>query len=178
MKGCRALTQIEIEMVRDVLDLRGKCLFILGIKTGFRISELLSIDIEDVNGGVVRLRKQNTKGKVEGRTVPIHDEAQQWLDAYIGSRKTGPVFITKSGRRWARNEAHVTLKNAYDKAKVIGGNLATHSMRKSFCKNFFEACNRDLLLTQVAMRHKSPSSTISYLSVDQDKVDEIMRKLK
>lgn len=178
MKGCRALTQTEIERVRDTLDLRGKCLFVLGIRTGFRISELLSLDIEDVKGGVVNLKKRNTKGKTEGRAVPIHQEAQQWLDAYIGPRVTGPIFVTKSGKRWARNEAHVTLKNAYNKAKVIGGNLATHSMRKSFCKNFFESCNRDLLLTQVAMRHKSPSSTISYLSIDQDKVDEIMRRLK
>jgi integrase len=52
MNGCRPLTDAEVELVRKTFAgryaARDRCLFILGIETGFRISELLSVRLGDV----------------------------------------------------------------------------------------------------------------------------------
>ena len=49
MKGCRPLTDPEILAVKDgFVRTRDKALFILGLKTGLRISELLSLKVGDV----------------------------------------------------------------------------------------------------------------------------------
>ena len=52
MKGCRALTADEVARVskvfRGTYTGRDRALFILGIKTGFQISELLSLQVGDV----------------------------------------------------------------------------------------------------------------------------------
>ena len=49
MAGCRPLSEYEIYQVLSVLkNKRNKLLFILGIRTGFRISELLSLTVKDV----------------------------------------------------------------------------------------------------------------------------------
>src|SRR5687767_8066268 len=52
MKGCRALTEAEVALVQrsfgGTYAARDKALFLLGVKSGFRISELLSLRVADV----------------------------------------------------------------------------------------------------------------------------------
>ena len=78
MKGCRPLTDAEVAIVAQSFGgtyaTRDRALFVLGIKTGFRISELLSLTIGDVyqHGQVVArvtVKRAHMKRKVEGRTL-------------------------------------------------------------------------------------------------------------
>ena len=79
MKGCRPLTDPEIALVSRSFGgthaLRDRSWFILGLKTGFRIAELLSLRVGDVwqYGRVVDqliVRRAHMKQQREGRTVP------------------------------------------------------------------------------------------------------------
>jgi integrase len=53
MKGCRPLTDEEVVLVQQsfggIYAARDKALFLLGVKSGFRISELLSLQVGDVS---------------------------------------------------------------------------------------------------------------------------------
>ena len=78
MKGCRPLTDREVlgilRVLRGRYAARDRALVLLGIKSGFRISELLSLRLGDVvqHGDVVKrvtVRRRNMKGKISGRTV-------------------------------------------------------------------------------------------------------------
>jgi integrase len=54
MKGCRPLTEAEVALVRQSFGgryaRRDRALFLLGVKSGFRISELLALRVGDVGG--------------------------------------------------------------------------------------------------------------------------------
>ena len=186
MKGCRSLSDEEVVEIIGVLkSKRDVMLFTMGIKSGLRISELLSLTIKDVMehgkvGTKVTVKKCNTKGKQESKTLPLTESVRTAIQAYLdeikvydlndplfkgGNKKEGPY------KAISRIQAHRILKDAFNKLKLTG-NLATHSCRKTYAKNIHKALGNDLLKTQKAMCHKSLSSTVQYLDVSQEEVED------
>lgn len=193
MKGCRPLTDDEVRSVWTLLGkgtnpLRDRALFLLGLRSGFRISELLSLRILDVYaeghfGDRVSVARKHMKKKMEGRTVVLHPEAkaalEQWVHELLAQGHCGETFIFKSrkGRNQAmdRRTAWGLLKNAYRQAGLTG-KLGTHTMRKTFAKRVHEKLGRDILKTKKAMGHKDINSTVSYLSFAEEEIDDAILK--
>jgi len=190
MKGCRPLTDAEIKtclasLAGNTHSMRDRALFLLGIRSGFRISELLSLRIEDVyqNGNYadrVTVAKRNMKKKRESRTVPIHPEAMSALKPLIDSIgiENPKAFLfqsQKGGKRLHRGTAWHLLKKAYI-ACGMTGKVACHSMRKTFAKRVYEKLGRDLIATQKAMGHLEITSTASYLSFADEEIDDAILK--
>jgi integrase len=189
MKGCRPLEEEEVEAVLAAFDgpyaARDRALFLLGVKSGFRISELLSLRLLDVMRAGrlldrVSVARKNMKKKVEGRSVLLHAQAREallvWIEQLRGNGyMTSDTFVFQSrkGRNAAmsRVQAYRVLQEAYERAGVAG-NTGTHSMRKTFANNVHEKLGRDLLKTQKALGHKNINSTVSYLSFKQEEIDE------
>lgn len=189
MKGCRPLNSAEVEAVLSALTgpyaMRDRALFLLGVKSGFRISELLSLRLLDVmRAGKlldrVSVARRNMKKKVEGRTILLHPDARAALELWIEELRaqgymTSDCFIFQSrkGRNAAlsRVQAYRILQAAYERAGVEG-QTGTHSMRKTFANNVHERLGRDLLKTQKALGHRNINSTVSYLSFRQEEIDE------
>src|ERR671910_693821 len=123
MKGCRPLSDEEITVVSrsfgGTYAARDRALFILGLKSGFRISELLSLRVGDVlqHGRLVdqvTVRRAHMKQRTEGRTVPVHAEAKQALAARVDGVTRRPICfgvgraaivrsaVSRPGRSWPR----------------------------------------------------------------------------
>jgi integrase len=181
MAGCRALTDDEVVRVTQFLsNPRDRLLFILGLKTGFRISELLSLRVSDVfRDGVchdrVKVLKRNVKGKVKSREVVLHPLVKEAVLLLIqsGIDLSGYLFVSRvgDGKKLSRQMAHKMLKQAYGKAGVEGA-VATHSMRKSFASRVYKNLKFDLVATRDALGHSSVSTTTAYLDVNKDEIDE------
>ena len=173
MIGAKPLTNTEVELILSYLKTpRDRCLFTLGLKTGYRISELLSLTWSDIlQYGVIRdaitVERKSMKGKGRSRTVVLHADAKEALTRYKDSvpLAIGRVFPI------SRIQAHRVLKEAAHKARITG-KVSTHSMRKSFAKRVYEALDKDLVATQRALGHKSVSNTVSYLSFDQEDINK------
>jgi integrase len=194
MKGCRALTADEVARVcqafRGTYAARDRALFVLGIKTGFRISELLSLRVGDVwqHGQFlerVAVSRRHMKGKTEGRSVILHAEAKAALAPWLMEmHRQGEVsadtylFASRKGinRPLRPGQARHLLRQAYAVCRLTG-KLSTHTMRKTFGQNFHEKSGRDLLKTQRAMGHKSPASTVAYLHIDEREIDDLILAL-
>lgn len=181
MKGCRPLNDQEIEDVYNILKCqRDKVLLILGIRTGFRISEILSLKIQDVvqHGKVasqVTVAKCNTKGKIESKTQGLEDRAKREIKKYLNGLPTynlqDPLFkSTKSDKSITRMQAHRILKDAFDELQ-LEGTLATHSLRKTFANQAHKSSGYKIEETRVALHHRSLTSTQAYVPVNQEKVD-------
>lgn len=189
MKGCRPLTKAEIDEI--VISFGGRyaarnqALFLLGIKSGFRISELLSLRVGDVlhHGKVVdrvSVRRQNMKKKMEGRTILLHpgvkDALATWLreladDGYMAEDSF--VFQSRRGSNKAisRVQAYRILTGIFDDCEMTG-KLGTHSMRKTFAARIYDQLDGDLVKTQRALGHRNVNSTVSYLSFREEDIDE------
>lgn len=194
MKGCRYLLDAEVEAVLGAFcgpyALRDRALFLLGVKSGFRISELLSLRLLDVMRAGrlldrVSVARRNMKKKVEGRTVLLHPEVRAALEVWIEELRAQGymtsdtfVFQSRKGRNGAlsRVQAYRILQAAYERAGVEG-QTGTHSMRKTFANNIHDKLGRDLLKTQKALGHRNINSTVSYLSFRQEEIDEAILDL-
>ena len=186
MIGCRPLTDREIEMVRQALVGRDRALFVLGVYSGFRISELLSLRIKDVvqHGELldrVTVQRRSMKGKGQSRSVVLHPKTKEALRPWLATllladdNPHGFVFRSRKGqnRPISRVQAHTVLRDAFNSCQ-LSGRLGTHSMRKTFANRAFENSGRDLLRTAKALGHKSVNSTISYLSFKSEEIDDLV----
>lgn len=179
MSGCRALTESEIQLVTKSLESkRDKALFILGVRSGFRISELLSLCVKDVfsKGRILdscRVVRRNTKGAISSRTIPLHREARDALYALcLGLEANSPLFQSRNGvnQPISRFQAHNILKTAYEAGGLRGPGLACHTMRKSFSEKVYVALGHDLVATSAALGHKDIRNTVRYLEPNKAKV--------
>ncbi len=178
----RPLTDLEVSRILAELLPRDRCLFVLGLRTGFRISELLSLRLGDVwQGGAVleavAVARKSMKGKGEGRTVPLHPLARAELASWaavlvaLGAGPDAHLFTTRTGKPIGRVRAWQLLTDAYKRAGVFG-RIGTHGMRKSFAARMYDRLKHDLIKTQKAMGHKSVTSTASYLSFAESEVND------
>jgi integrase len=190
MKGCRPLTEAEVALVRQSFGgryaRRDQALFLLGVKSGFRISELLALQVADVWRGQrvverVTVPRRHIKRQLEGRTVLLHPEARAALAAWLAElQAAGPcpattyVFRSRKGpnRPISRRHALRVLREVYD-ANELTGPLGTHAMRKTFANQVYQhLCARraagqavdPFRLTSKALGHRSLTSTDGYLS--------------
>src|SRR5437016_4989147 len=105
MKGCRPLTEPEVEILQQsvggVYAARDRALFLLGVKSGFRISELLSLQLGDVwqHGRLVErvtVQRRHMKKKLEGRTVLLHPEAKAALATWLLALRQMPATTAQT----------------------------------------------------------------------------------
>lgn len=185
MLGCKPLTNSEVESIAAQLSLRDRAIFILGIRTGFRVSELLSLNVGDVlteSGTIlecVHVQKRNTKGKTRGRVVPIHEEAKQVLRAYLESFPAAleaPLFRSNRGGRTDRFTFDAALKSAALKALGSNERVATHTMRKTFAARMNAAVDGNIYKLQKLMGHASISSTAKYIEVNEEEIMNLFKK--
>src|SRR5688572_251446 len=96
MKGSRPLLDAEVAQVAKsfsgVYARRNKALFVVGVRTGFRISELLSLRVGDIQQHgkmlpAITVQRRHVKGgkagKTSSRTVLLHPEAKAALSVWL-----------------------------------------------------------------------------------------------
>ncbi len=196
MKGCRPLNDREFKEVLESFDgpfeKRDRALFLVGSRTGFRISELLTIRVTDMvqHGRLsdrIGVRRQNMKGQVEGRTVALHPQAREAiaellkeLKAKAGGSLAPDTYLFQGRRRGnrpiSRVQAWRVLKRAFAKRQLVG-RLATHTMKKTFAEKVYKNLNRDLFRLQAALGHRAITSTVCYLSFLEEDIDEAIRTI-
>lgn len=172
----RPLTNEEIQTSLESLkNPRDKLLLIIGLRTGFRISEILSFKVSDVLQygqikGTLTVARKNMKGKFTSRSTPTHSDIKEALLPVLTGLKENDKLFPFTARHASR-----ILKNAFIKAK-LQGNVSTHSARKTFAKKMHDYFQKDLVKTQKALGHASISSTVHYISFDEKEVEEAILK--
>ena len=163
----------------------------LGVSTGGRISELLSLQIGDVwqNGKPVTdllFEKSIVKGGEFSRSVPVNRDGRGAIEALIGWHcevyntrdSSRPLFPSRNGQgtqRMSRRTAHDVLKAAFE-AAGLNGHLATHSLRKSFAQRLYDRTG-DIFAVQEMLGHKSVATTQQYLGVNYASVRDALEAM-
>jgi integrase/recombinase XerC len=144
--------------------------------TGARVSELVGLNVEDMNlnDGLVRLRG---KGRKE-RVVPIGEVAVEAIreyrehvqrSAFSVQRSEMPVFLNnRGGRLTARSVARLVA--AYS-SRLAGGRVSPHALRHSFATHLLDE-GADLRAIQEMLGHASLGTTQKYTHLATDRLME------
>ncbi len=178
----------KIEAMKKVLKNgphgpRNYLLFVLGINSGLRISDLLNLKLKDVlNGGNkirdnITLRERKTN---KTKQFAINKAITKALSLYLEPLSTINIeqylFKSKKGDKpISRNQAWEILNNA---AQAVGieESIGTHSLRKTFGYHAFKS-GVGIERLQTILNHSSPAITLRYIGITQDDIDNVYLNL-
>lgn len=161
----------DIKKVENVLSQQSKrnlLLFVLGTNCGLRISDLLSLNIDDVrNKTHIQIVEKKT-GKF--KKFPINDRLKPMIEEFVkGKRDKEPLFKSHWGKRLDRVTAYYLIRDACEKAG-LQERIGTHSMRKTFGYHHYQQF-KDVVILQKIFNHSSPQITLRYIGIEQDQID-------
>jgi integrase len=151
-------------------------LFVLGINTGLRVSDILKLKVKDVKDtDHINLIEMKT-GKQ--KKIWIAPNLKKELKGYIENMNdTDYLLLSREGynKAIARNTAYLILRNT---AKECGlSEIGTHTMRKTFGYWFYKQYN-DLATLMDIFNHSEQRITLIYIGVNQDEKDKKMKNFK
>ena len=149
-------------------------LFTLGINTGLRISDLLTLKVGDVRGRTeLRLREKKRRKQ---RTLRFNSESIETL-AKIDGAEDDFLFRSRqcakdgASKAISRQQAYNVLRRAADRAGV-NCDIGTHTLRKTFGYHAYKA-GVDLPTLQALFNHASQRETLRYIGVGQDEINDV-----
>lgn len=188
-KGSKTVDPIrdleQVRRIRDVLEgtnPRDASMFTFNVHVGLRGSDLLSLRWESlIEGDSVRRVLRLSEGKT-GRTAKLElpPAAQQAIRRWwelVHFPKEGIVFPSQRTLS-AMNVASLhALVNKWAKAAGVQGHFGSHSLRKTFGYHAYSLGHLTLEDLQWRFGHSSPATTLRYIGVTDETVNEKVRKL-
>ena len=181
----QVLTGREVELFleqpecTDLKGYRDRAMLELLYATGIRVSELIGLDVDDLNlpGGVL---KCFSKGRE--RVIPLYPAAIRALGEYVRNVRPQLVetedetalFVNMSGERMSHQGFWKLIKHYQEKAG-IQKDITPHTLRHSFAAHLLEN-GADLRSIQEMMGHADISSTQVYSRLLNQKIKDVYKR--
>ena len=179
------LTNREVELFLeqpkcvDEKGFRDHAMLELLYATGIRVSELIGLNVEDVNLTVGFIRC-TTHGKE--RIIPLYTAAVKALREYmekirpriIADENQQALFVNMSGERMSRQGFWKIIKHYQEKAE-INKDITPHTLRHSFAVHLLEN-GADLRSIQEMLGHADISSTQIYAQIVKQRLQDVYHK--
>lgn len=146
-----------ISLIENIKSLRDKSIIFLLYTSALRVSELVNLNIEDINfsnNTIFITRKGNKQ-----MSVPTSLKALAILKDYLGDRKNGPVFLNKYNKRLTTRSIENIVKK-YAK-KILLKDISPHTLRHSRATHLLNN-GMDLRILQRFLGHSSILATQVY----------------
>jgi len=162
------------------LGLRDRAMLELMYGTGIRVSEMLSLQIEDVNPTAGFLRCFG-KGRKE-RIIPVNQTSLDWIQRYIARARNSllrnqggrTLFLNAHGRPMTRQGFFKILGNYAEKAE-LKHEVTPHTLRHSFATHLLEN-GADLRAVQEMLGHADISTTQIYTHLTKSRLREVYQQ--
>ena len=162
----------------DALELRDKAMLELLYATGLRVTELVSLTMENISlrQGVVRV---TGKGGKE-RLVPMGENAVEWIETFIqqgrsellGETTSDVVFPSKRARQMTRQTFWHRIKYYAIMAGIETELLSPHVLRHAFATHLLNY-GADLRVVQMLLGHSDLSTTQIYTHVATERLKQL-----
>jgi integrase/recombinase XerC len=152
----------------SVLEVRDVAMFELFYSSGLRLSELVGLNLADLDLNDKLLRVQSGKGG-KARILPMGSKAilaiQNWLKHRVARNETEKsVFLSKNGNRLCQRSVQYRLEQWCIK-KGIPQHVHPHALRHSFASHLLQS-SQDLRAVQELLGHENISTTQIYTHLD------------
>ena len=167
---------IAVEKFLEKKNYRNMVIWVFGINTGLRISDILSLNVVDVkNKSFIKLKEKKT-GKL--KIFPLNKKLKTLLKKFIKGRKDNePLFKSQKGYRLDRNQFYLKINEACRAVGVKETSIGTHTMRKTFGYHHYRQF-KDVAILQEIFNHSSPKITLRYIGINQDEINRSYNKFE
>ena len=163
----------------DAKGIRDKDMLEVMYATGIRVTELIDLNLEDVN---LDLKSIKVGGSKKSRAIPLYPAALRALSLYLRDVRTvmladpteNALFVNVSGGRMSRQGFWKILKHYQSKAQ-IEKDITPHTLRHSFAVHLLEN-GADLGSVKELMGHSDISSTQMYTHMINQKLKSVYEK--
>lgn len=175
-----SLSEQDVELLlsapdtQQALGLRDRTMIEMLYATGLRVSELIQLNLQQINlrQGVIRI---TGKGGKE-RLIPVGEEALLWLDDYLDTarheilseRHSEDLFVTRRGSGMTRQAFWYIIKRYADQAGIHKP-LSPHTLRHAFATHLINH-GADLRVVQMLLGHSDLSTTQIYTHVARERL--------
>jgi len=177
MKYVQPIRDLElIEKMKVILkkqNYRNYFLFVFGINSGLRISDILKLKVSDVRNKTHVVITEKKTGKE--KRFKLNTNLQIEIKEYISNMSNDEYLFTpvtdRQKKPISREMAWIILNKA---ARELGlEEIGTHTLRKTFGYHFYQK-TKDVALLQNIFNHSSPSVTLRYIGINQDIIDNAL----
>ncbi|TKF22985.1 site-specific tyrosine recombinase XerD [Vibrio genomosp. F6] len=162
----------------DPIELRDKAMLELLYATGLRVTELVSLTMENISlrQGVVRVIGKGGKE----RLVPMGENAVDWIETFIeqgrplllGEKTSDVVFPSRRARQMTRQTFWHRIKHYALIAEIDTELLSPHVLRHAFATHLLNY-GADLRVVQMLLGHSDLSTTQIYTHVATERLKQI-----
>jgi integrase len=152
---------------------RDYILFLLGINTGLRVSDILNLKVKDVKGKQKIVVKEGKTAKP--RTIQltnIYEELNAYIKTVEGSEWLFPS--RKGDKPITRIQAYRQLNKAGEMVDIEDG-IGTHTMRKTFGYWYYKQ-TKDVAKLQMILNHSHPEVTLKYIGITEEEIENSLNE--
>ena len=171
----------DINTVNDIADYlrsrseRDYIMFLFGIYSGLRISDILKLRVRDVKGKEKIVMREKKTGKE--RKFPLNKVLKKSLASYVGQKKDYEfLFRSRQGcnQPVSRQQAWKILSEAGERFGL--DSIGTHTLRKTFGYHMYQQTH-DIVTIQKILNHATQDYTLRYIGITQDTLDSAVSNL-
>ncbi|MBS9782965.1 MAG: site-specific tyrosine recombinase XerD [Pasteurella sp.] len=165
----------------DPIELRDKAMLELLYATGLRVTELISLKLDNINlrQGVVRVIGKGDKE----RLVPIGEEASFWINDFfeyarpllLKNAQSDVLFPSRRGTQMTRQTFWHRIKYYAVLADIESEKLSPHILRHAFATHLVNY-GADLRVVQMLLGHSDLSTTQIYTQVAKSRLQSLHKK--
>ena len=151
--------------------LRDYCIVTLFLNCGFRLAELVGMNVGDIDFYNRQVRVLG-KGSKE-RIIYLNDACLEALDEYIRSRENPPeepnaLFLSRNHRRISRRRVQQITEQALTASGLAGRGLSTHKLRHTAATLMYQHGHVDTLTLKEILGHASIATTEIYTHLSSE----------
>ena len=167
---------IAVKNYLKTKSIRNMLIFVFGINTGLRVSDILALDVQDVkNKSFIELKEKKTN---KFKQIPLNKNLKKLLKDFLKEREEDePLFFSQKNYRLDKSQVYRMLNEACKAVGVSESHIGTHTMRKTFGYHHYKKF-KDIAMLQRIFNPSSPEITMRYIGINQDEINQSYRKFE
>ncbi|MGN0660597.1 MAG: tyrosine recombinase XerC [Oscillospiraceae bacterium] len=155
---------------------RDYCILTFFVNCGFRLSELVNINISDISDNHVRITGKGNKQRV----LYLNDACQRALNDYLQDenrpkQKGGDaLFVSRQGQRISTRRVQQIVENALKQCGLSGEGYSTHKLRHTAATLMYQHGHVDVRVLQKILGHEGLQTTQIYTHVADEQIEQAL----
>lgn len=167
----------KLEEIKEELKKNGTrdyLMFLTGINSGMRVSDIVKLNVNDVRNSNGTMKEHITiieKKTKKLKKFPLCNNLLVEMEKYTRNMAQGEfLFCSRKGKNKpiTTTQAYRIIVNAGERVGIK--NIGTHTMRKTFGYHHYKKF-KDIAILQEILNHSDPSITLRYIGINQDEIN-------